>query len=135
MTTDVGQSTTDVEEYKLYRFLFFLNFSPLIGVLPVPDRKILASAVVKMKFSGELLAFVQKEILWKLGHQPVNEGADMVTSLLHTMDKMYGGKLTSALGEYITSIYPSLPDEGKVFFRELLDMSVIPDNVRKLIKV
>lgn len=126
----IATDDISVEEYKQYRFLFFLNFGPAIGSLPVGDRKILAEALLELNPQSELLKFVKHELLYKLTHQLVSEGAEVVQSLLLSLDKMYGGKLSQGIITYFKVNYSSLSDEGKKFFNKLMTMSVIPRNIK-----
>lgn len=123
-------SDISVDEYKQYRFLFFLNFAPAIGSLPVGDRKILAEALVQLNPSSELLKFVKRELLYKLTHEAVSGGAEIVQSLMLSMDKMYGGKLSQGIIGYFKANYGTLSEDGKAFFNKIMTMSVIPNHVK-----
>ena len=133
--TSVAESTmvdeaTSVAEYKQYRFLFFLNFAPAIGSLPIGDRKILAEALVQLNPSSELLQFVKRELLYKLTHEAVSGGSEIIQSLLMSMDKMYGGKLSQGVIGYFKANYDTLSPEGKEFFGRIMTMSIIPNHVK-----
>ncbi len=77
--------SVDINEYKRYRFLYFLNFSKIITILGIDDRKILAAALLDFKPEGEMLNFIKEEILYKLTHEPISDGAKTIQSLFHRL--------------------------------------------------
>jgi hypothetical protein len=123
--------SVDIDEYRKYKFLYFLNFSKAISVLGIDDRKILAAALLDFQPEGEMLNFVKGEILYKLTHEPINGGAETIQSVLSMIDKMNGGQISNALKTYFAEQYETLDEKGKQFFDKVLQMSVLPKYIKK----
>jgi len=121
----------DIDEYKRYKFLYFLNFSKVISILGTEDRKILAAALLDFKPEGEMLNFIKQEILYKLTHEPISGGAETIQSVLSMFDKLNGGKISEALKTYFEEQYKMLDEKGKQFFDKILQMSILPKYIKK----
>ena len=127
----MSDSVVDLEEYKKYRFLYFMNFSKLLAILDVSDRKILASALMEFEPQGDMLKFVKKEVLYKLSHEPISQGGEMINSLLFSFDKMQGGNISKAMSMYFSEVYSSLDETGRKFVDAISKMKIIPAYIKK----
>ena len=124
----------DTEEYKRYKFLFFLNLSPIVSFLNVNDRKSLAQAIFEFEPQSELLRFVKKELLWKLTNIELTNAGEMIEPMLSAMDMANGGKITDAAAAYFKAVAPQIIDPGAVkMLNVFLGLDAVPKVVKKKI--
>ena len=125
---------TDTEEYRTYKFLFFLNLSPIVSFLNVSDRKILARAIFEFEPQSELLKFVKKELLWKLMNIELTNAGEMIEPMLNAMDMANGGKITDAAAAYFKAVAPHITDPSAVkMLNVFLELDAVPKTIKRKI--
>ena len=124
----------DTTEYQSYKFLFFLNLSPIISFLNVSDRKMLAQAIFEFEPQSELLKFVKRELLWKLVNTEVTDTGGMIEQMLSAMDMANGGKITDAAAAYFKVVAPQITDPSAVkMLNVFLSLDAVPRSIKKKI--
>ena len=124
----------DTTEYQSYKFLFFLNLSPIISFLNVSDRKMLAQAIFEFEPQSELLKFVKRELLWKLVNTEVTDTGGMIEQMLSAMDMANGGKITDAAAAYFKAVAPQITDPGAVkMLNVFLELDAVPKTIKRKI--